>query len=234
MAQPVGIIPNPLEQPYFGPLPNPLYPLQRYDQVQGIKKRDRIKRWKSINSGTLTTEECAQLWVDAGGKPEDAPMAAAITRPESGGRVDIVNSIGATGLWQIHPGGPQYKNAWNNARAAVAKRRAKPNTWGPNPWAVCHDGACSNLAGEAAKIGKPDNGGILPDIPNPLTDPLGGLDAIASAIRNIGEAMLGILKIFTEILTKIADPNTWLDALKIGAGIALVFMGLKRLLTVTT
>lgn len=206
----------------------------------------RIERWKQIDSGTLSTLQCAQLWVDAGGSEEDAPMAAVITRPESGGRVAVVNSIGATGLWQIHPGGEQYKNAWNNAKAAVSKRKGA-GKWGPNPWAVCRDGACSNLQSQADALAKKiarrgglnlppssvtgSGGGLLPDIGIP--NPLSGLDAIASAIRNIGEALLGILKIYLEVLRKIADPQTYIDALKIFGGIILVYMGLKRLFEVS-
>lgn len=202
-------------------------------QGAAMSKANRIKHWKSINSGTLTVEECAQLWIDAGGKVEDAKMAAAITRPESGGRVDVVNSIGATGLWQIHPGGDRYKNAWNNAKAAVAKRRAKPNTWGPNPWAVCNDGACSNLAGEADKIDLPGGKLHLPDVPG-IPDPLAGLAGVASALRNIGEVFLGWWQLQLEIAKRLFSPEAWIDALKIGAGLILIYMGLKRLITVTT
>lgn len=181
-------------------------------------KRDRIKRWKRTNSGTLTVQECAQLWVDAGGKEEDAPMAAAITRPESGGSVDIVNSIGATGLWQIHPGGPQYKNAWRNARAAVAKRRAKPHTWGPNPWAVCHDAACSNLAAAAALVGKvQDEGGILPDsIPSPSD--VG--DGVAGAITAVFEPIGSFFKIIT-------DADTWIRIGKVLLGAILILLAIN-------
>lgn len=173
-------------------------------------KAERIKRWKRTNSGTLTVEECAQLWVDAGGKKSDAAMAAVITRPESGGRVDVVNEIGATGLWQIHPGGSQYKNAWNNARTAVRKRRAA-GKWGPNPWAVCHDASCSNLSQEAQELAKRlhldsgliDLGGAVDSV-NPVDDVA---DAIMTVVRPIGD--------FFKIIT---SADTWIRIGKVLLG----------------
>jgi hypothetical protein len=67
----------------------------------------------------------------AGGPAAVADTAAAIALAESGGDPGIVNSIGATGLWQIHPGGSQYLDPMANARAAVAKYRA---AGGFSPW----------------------------------------------------------------------------------------------------
>lgn len=82
----------------------------------------------------------------------------------------------------------------------------------------------------------------LPGFPNPfktpslpsLPNPLQGLDAVASALRNISEALLGLFKLQLELFTKIADPQTWIDALKVSGGLILIYMGLKRLLTITT
>lgn len=187
---------------------------------QGASRQLRIRKWKATNSGTLTTDEAAQLWVDAGGDKNDAPMAAAITRPESGGQVDIVNSIGATGLWQIHPGGAQYTNAWNNAKAAVAKRRASKNKWGPNPWAVCHDAKCSNLQSQADAIAAHmkhlDVGGVSVPTPGQAVDSVG--NAIAAVVKPIGD--------FFKI---VSDPATWIRIGKVLLGAIILLFVVNQL-----
>jgi hypothetical protein len=83
-------------------------------------------------SRVFSHSQLMQLWVAAGGPPGVADMAAAIAQAESGGNAGVVNSIGATGLWQIHPGGSQYLDPMANARAAVAKYRGAGNTF--TPW----------------------------------------------------------------------------------------------------
>jgi hypothetical protein len=70
------------------------------------------------------------LWTKAGGPAGQADTAAAVALAESGGRPGIVNSIGAGGLWQIHPPEPGYLNPKTNARIAVRKFRES----GWQPW----------------------------------------------------------------------------------------------------
>jgi hypothetical protein len=50
---------------------------------------------------------------------------AAIALAESGGRSGVVNSIGACGIWQIHPSQAGCTNANKNAKMAVAKYRSQ-------------------------------------------------------------------------------------------------------------
>jgi TP901 family phage tail tape measure protein len=76
---------------------------------------------ESVPGGDFNKRELMRLWVRAGGAPRMANLMAAIALAESGGRSGIVNSIGATGLWQIHPGGSQYLDPLTNARTAVSK-----------------------------------------------------------------------------------------------------------------
>jgi hypothetical protein len=73
------------------------------------------------------------LWVQAGGDPSVANIAAAIALAESGGNPAAHNRSGASGLWQIL-GNPFPGNAFDpatNARMAVAKWRA---AHGFTPW----------------------------------------------------------------------------------------------------
>lgn len=71
--------------------------------------------------GDFSKQQLMRLWVRAGGNPGMANLMAAIALAESGGNSQIVNSIGATGLWQIHPGGSQYLDPLTNAKTAVYK-----------------------------------------------------------------------------------------------------------------
>lgn len=75
--------------------------------------------------GKYNVASLAQLWRAAGGPANMARLMGAIAMAESGGDPNIVNSIGATGLWQIHPGGDQYKDPMTNARTAVMKYRTQ-------------------------------------------------------------------------------------------------------------
>jgi hypothetical protein len=88
-------------------------------------------------AGSYGKAQIANLWVRAGGDPKMANLMAAIALAESGGRAGIVNSIGATGLWQIHPGGSQYLNPLTNARTAIMKLR----TQGLRAWEAYTNGS---------------------------------------------------------------------------------------------
>lgn len=78
------------------------------------------------NNGEYSYSELEQLWTSNGGNPASAPMAAAIAMGESSGNPTVVNSIGATGLWQVLPRAhPQWstqqlQNPNTNAQAAIA------------------------------------------------------------------------------------------------------------------
>lgn len=106
----------------------------------------------------LSEEATAGLWVQAGGPINQAAMAVAVATEESGRDTDAVNpQSGATGTWQIHPGGPQYKNPQTNASAAVSKWKAR----GWQPWSVCGSGAwsagtpnCPKLAAKANAVAR--------------------------------------------------------------------------------
>jgi hypothetical protein len=70
-------------------------------------------------------------------KYSELQVAVAIAFAESGGRPTAVNSIGATGLWQIYPGNSSLLNANANAQAAYAKYRANDSRFGKGPGSVC-------------------------------------------------------------------------------------------------
>jgi hypothetical protein len=77
------------------------------------------------------------LWIQAGGKKSLAPLMAAIAMAESSGCSAALNSIGACGLWQIHPRQAGCLNAQSNAKMAVAKQQSQ----GLTAWATYTNGA---------------------------------------------------------------------------------------------
>lgn len=87
-----------------------------------------------MSGGVYTNAQLQRLWIQAGGDPKVAPTAAAIAQAESGGDPGIVNSIGATGLWQIYgnPFAGNAKDPLTNAKMAVAKYKGAGNKF--TPW----------------------------------------------------------------------------------------------------
>ena len=93
-----------------------------------------------------------QIAVQAGFSPIDAVTATAIALAESGGQTNVINSIGATGLWQIYdgnyPSNPRAQalsDPLQNAREAYAKYAASQKTkcGGWWPWASYDEGPCA-------------------------------------------------------------------------------------------
>lgn len=109
------------------------------------------KQYAANSMDSLSFSQISQLWVMAGGPASVAPIAAAITAPESGrrpGRIQLGEPYATTGwgLWQITPGNSvpsagtdnQLLVPINNAHAAVAKYKA---AGGFSPWVTYENGA---------------------------------------------------------------------------------------------
>jgi hypothetical protein len=102
-------------------------------------------------TGVATYGQIKQWWIAAGGPPGVAAIAAAITEPESGRDVTVVQAgepyaTTGWGLWQITPGNSEPQVATDaglltgptNARAAVAKYEQAGNSF--RPWTTYVDG----------------------------------------------------------------------------------------------
>lgn len=143
--------------------------------LPGAAEADHIQLlgWKG---GTTTARPrgqhttLADLWVQAGGARNLAPIMAAIALAESGGRVDAVspqntNGTYDYGLWQINSSHSQFDQArltsdpLYNARAAVAIEKSQ----GLTAWSTYNSGAFRSFMGQgrstSATFGRTRPGG---------------------------------------------------------------------------
>lgn len=131
------------------------------------------------------------LWLQAGGNPTAAKVAAAVAMAESSGNPDATGPVGERGLWQIalSHGAQSTYDPLGNARAAVAISNNGSN-W--KPWCTAYtDGACGTQGGVYDPLGAGSpvgralaaggGGGVIPGggttggvVPVGLTDPLSG------------------------------------------------------------
>jgi hypothetical protein len=98
----------------------------------------------------MTKRQLEQLWVQQGGNPSAAPMAAAIALAESAGNPNAENhnTNGSTdrGLWQVNSiwGALSTFSPTGNARAAIAISKNGTN-W--SPWTTYKTGAYQQFLG---------------------------------------------------------------------------------------
>jgi hypothetical protein len=152
-------------------------------------------------------------------------LMAAIAMAESGGRSDVVNSIGCVGLWQInqpvhvkaHPSWTQawLKNPLNNAIAA----KSILNSQGLGAWEAYTNGAykkyySGSTVTSASWLGDVTNGAaqVIPGVgaTNPLSTAAAGLSMATKA----GEW--------------ISTPSNWLRVLYIVAGVGVLWIAAEK------
>ncbi len=110
----------------------------------------------------LTEAQVAAFAREAGWPADIIPLVVAVAKRESSLNSDAVGPLRASppvGLMQVraYPGRPSaaaLKNPVTNLREARRIYLEAGSKWGPNPWAVCSNASCSNLAGEARAIAK--------------------------------------------------------------------------------
>lgn len=163
----------------------------------------------------------------AGFTASEAVIATAIALAESGGNSSIVNSIGATGLWQIYPAQSGSTDPLTNAKQAFAKYSAAGD-W--CPWAVFDEGASNGTPcpghGLLDANGNPQRNnswrnalpavqaalGITPGSGDPITPPASGGSSGGSGAASgsgggssSGSPTDAIGNFFQDVLTGIAN-----------------------------
>lgn len=104
--------------------------------------------------GEFNKARLARLWIQAGGPPGVANIAAAVALAESGGNPGAtgpLTSYGhrAAGLWQIHPPEPGSYNPLTNARQAVRKYQA---AGGWSPWEAYTNGNYQQYLSQGGRV----------------------------------------------------------------------------------
>lgn len=131
--------------------------------------------------GNYSYAELEQLWTSNGGNPASAPIAAAIAMAESSGDSSVVNSIGATGLWQVlqsaHPqwSTQQLQDPNINAQAAISISNNGSN-W--NPWETFTEGTYRQFL----QGGSANPNATAPSTLNPSTNCTFGTVSVAGTI----------------------------------------------------
>jgi hypothetical protein len=152
----------------------------------------------TVNNNTgikYTYAQLEQLWINAGGNPQVAPIAAAVAMAESGGNPNAISASNDYGLWQINSvhGAQATLDIMANARAAVAISNNGQN-WGP--WCTCwvNPGAnCGHFLGPQPQPGSPASRFINNSVkPDPNTPTNGTAVATAQPTQAQEESFLGL------------------------------------------
>lgn len=128
---------------------------------------------------SLSFADRENLWIQAGGNPAAAAIAAAVSMAENTeGDPNVISGTNDVGLWQINMDAhPQYGLTWlqnplNNARAAVEISNNGSN-W--NPWTVYKSNAYAKyLGGSGAASLQSTSSSCSAVISLPSVGPLGG------------------------------------------------------------
>lgn len=170
----------------------------------------------------LSYSQLEQLWIDNGGDPFSAPIAAAIALAESGGHTDSINNNPATGdysvgLWQINYYGPlmagrtrmfgppsQQTDPNANARDAI---KISNNGRNFQPWSTYTSGAYRRYlsGGSGSSVGSVstgsptgqltgfDPGAIASGATGGLTDIFGLFDKLGIGPSSVAKDFFAIL-----------------------------------------
>jgi hypothetical protein len=142
----------------------------------------------TVNNNTgikYTYAQLEQLWINAGGNPQVAPIAGAVAMAESGGNPNAISPSNDYGLWQINSvhGAQATLDVMANARAAVAISNNGQN-WGP--WCTCWvnpSANCGHFLGPQPQPGSPASRFINPNVkPDPNTPTNGTAAATAQPV----------------------------------------------------
>jgi len=168
---------------------------------------------------TYTYSQLQTLWLDTAKGTQYATsgwahLMAAIAMAESSGEESVINSIGACGLWQIHP----YENGCTTASINAKMALGKLQSQGLGAWESYTNGSYKQFVS-----------GVSPsDLPTSTTAQVSagigipGLGGITSSISTIATAFKDIDTILTDIL----NPSFWLRIASFFAGIILVAAGI--------
>lgn len=202
-ARTAGLVSKPMvmmgeEAPRHPEFVIPTNPAYR-DRARGLLGQ-AAKAVGFAKGGVWGKGELVNLWKQVNPGLGDPNLMAAIALAESAGRQSVVNSIGAGGLWQIHPPEPGYLDPRTNA--AIAGRKLR--TQGLKAWEAYTNGAFKQFMGGGFfdKIGGALSGaaGTVGDViaggASALLGKLPGLGGLPEWLKSTGRYMLDHAKGF--------------------------------------
>lgn len=164
------------------------------------------------------------LWALENPGNGDPHLMAAIALAESAGRTDNVNSIGACGLWQIHPFEAGCENPRTNAKQAGAKLRSQ----GLGAWESYTNGSYKQFYTGKATTATAGLLGKLPGVggfPNPFANKELGEEALGQKKLSDPTKELfglgGLIKLIKFLSTK----DGWVRVGKVLIGLFLLVIG---------
>lgn len=195
---------------------------------------------------SLTYAQLQGLWLENGGAPAAAPVAAAIAMAESGGCVDAThhNSDGSTdtGLWQINSvnaSSGAMLDPTANVKEAIALSN-NGSSW--HPWTTFTSGAYQRfLSGTPAAPS-----GITPSttsltgfqIPGPWnsfdpftpgSNPLSSFSDVAKSITAFVKVIQKPFEYATAASVWLSNPHNWTRIAFVGVGVLVIAEGLHQL-----
>jgi len=194
---------------------------------------------------TYTVEQLTALAAQAGFDRQHAPIMGAIAYAESSGRASVINSIGATGLWQVNQpvwvkSEPRWSKTWlqnpqNNAAAAYHIFQVQ----GLKAWTTYTSGAYRRYLPKQSLVDSifSDFGGILSGVLSGGKNIAGDIGGVAGgAVSNATAAAGSVVSPFSAIanaletpvkaLAWIVNPASWVRITAAAFGFLLMLVGL--------
>lgn len=185
------------------------------------------------------------LWAATNPGNGDPHLMAAIALAESSGNPSSLNSIGACGLWQIHPYEAGCLNPTTNARMAGGKLKSQ----GLTAWETYTNGAYKQYYTGVTKDAGFSLEDIAPGLGGPverllgegkLTSPEESLHGLESnplgANPQVGgtSGVLGGLGEIDKVLSLLTSTKGWIRIGKVLVGLFLLLMGVTGMANVNT
>src|SRR5205085_11630367 len=161
----------------------------------------------------FTKKELEELWIAVNGNYGNPHLMAAIALAESSGNSQEVNSIGACGLWQIHP----YQNGCLDPITNAKQARQKLKEQGLKAWTTYTEGQYKKfLTGPTTKNASLESflegeglakefGELPPNIPEVQKQLEKKAGNPLSPIEDLGNAFKG----FVEVMKFLTSAEGW-------------------------
>jgi hypothetical protein len=157
---------------------------------------------------------------------------AAIALAESAGEDQALNSIGACGLWQIHPYEAGCLHPTTNAHMAGDKLR----TQGLTAWETYTNGSYKQFMGASGKVPASFKlpGPLGLEIPLPNSNPFeSGVPGIGSIPNAIGSSA-DVFKQLFSLLKLLSTRDGWIRIGKVAVGLFLLLTGVLGMANIQT